>query len=137
MKELARLHEEFIAMAERPMTYGALPIQPREPVCPVVPMDRWREANDALFKTYRFREPSHRDQFVISLICYEQETQHNASIRIEPGEVSLKLQTHDTQHVTELDKEYARYADVLYKDLVSRPATVVGSNDEQGGSGDL
>jgi pterin-4a-carbinolamine dehydratase len=136
MPKLTDLHEVFIEKAQRPMSFGGLPIRARHPETPVVPMDRWREHEGALYKTYRFRETEHRDAFVLTLLGYERETHHNALIRIDEAEVSLRLQTKTTEKVTELDKEYARYADVVFKDLVSRPSVVVGSDDGNEG-GDL
>jgi pterin-4a-carbinolamine dehydratase len=100
-------------------------------------MDRWREADGALYKTYRFRDPDKRDRFVVGLLNYEREVQHNAQIRIDEGEVSLKVQTKTAERVTELDKEYARFADTVFKDLVSLPAIVVGSEDDGDQTGDL
>lgn len=136
MSKLTQLHEEFIEKAHRPMSFGGLPIRAREPEVPVVPMDRWREADGALHKTYRFREMDHRDAFVVALLGYERDTQHNAQIHIDESNVSLRIQTKTAERVTELDKEYARFADVVFKDLVSRPAVVVGSDDGDE-SGDL
>src|SRR5579885_625440 len=129
MPKLTQLHEEFIAAAHRPMSFGALPVRARQPEAPIIPMDRWQEADGALYKTYRFREPEWRDEFVIALLTYEREVQHNAQIRIDEGEISVRIQTKTAERVTELDKEYARYADCVFKDLVSRPAVVVGSGD--------
>jgi len=138
MSRLMQLHEVFIEKAHRPMSFGGLPIRAREPEAPVVPMDRWREADGALYKTYRFREPHKRDAFIVALLNYEAEVQHNAQIRIDEAEVSLRIQTKTAERVTELDKEYARFADVVFKDLVSRPAVVVGSGDDDGDqSGDF
>lgn len=111
------------------MTFGALPVRARVPEAPIVPMDRWREADGALYKTYRFREPEWRDQFIVALLNYERDVQHNAQIRIDEDEVSLRIQTKTAERVTELDKEYARFADCVFKDLSSRPAIVVGSDD--------
>ena len=37
---------------------------------------------------------------------------------INEGFVVLMLQTKDIEKVTELDKEYAKYADAVYKDVV-------------------
>ena len=138
MRQLQDLHEQFIEKANRPMTFGGLPIRPRLGELPVVPMERWHEADGALYKTYKFREPQWRDSFVLALLNYEREVQHNAQIRIDEGEVSLRIQTRTAERVTELDKEYARFADVVFKDLVSRPAVVVGSDDgDEDSAGDL
>lgn len=131
------LHEQFIEKAHRPMEFGGLPVKPRQPEAPIVPMDRWREADGALYKTYKFRAPEARDRFIMALLNYEAEVQHNAQIRIDEGEVSLRVQTRTAERVTELDKEYARYADCVFKDLVSRPSVVVGSDDDGDESGDL
>lgn len=94
------------------------PIKAKEPEVPVLPMNRWREAGGAMYKTYEFRRMPDRNNFVMQLLAYESTTEHNAEIRIEENRVDLKIQTKDLGKVTELDKEYARYADVLFRSLV-------------------
>jgi pterin-4a-carbinolamine dehydratase len=118
MKQLQILHEQFIEKANRPMRFGALPVTPKEAEAPVFAVDRWKEADGALYKTYRFRRMPDRDHFVVELLAYEMNVQHHADIRINHDEVSLKLQTKDISKVTELDKEYARFADITFKELV-------------------
>lgn len=113
-----QLHEEFIQKANRPMTLGALPVQPKESQAPVIPVERWKNVNGALYKTYKFRRLEDRNLFIVNLLSYEQSIEHNAEIVVSEQQVDLKLQTKDLGHVTELDKEYARYADVLFRDLV-------------------
>lgn len=121
MKRLQQLHEQFIEKANRSMSMGALPVQPKEPEVPILAMERWREVDGALYKTYHFRRMTDRNDFVIQLLAYESTTEHNASIRIEHDTISLRVQTHDLNKVTEIDKEYARYADVIFKSLVYNP----------------
>ena len=118
MTTLQHLHEQFIEQANRPMTFGSLPIRPQTPEAPVIPVDRWRESAGALYKTYRFRRGTDRTDFVVQLLAYEASVGHNAQIRIDEELVDLKLTTRDVGRVTELDKEYAHYADVLFRDLV-------------------
>lgn len=118
---LKKLHEGFIAQARRPMTFGALPVSPKEAEAPIMAVERWREAGGALHKTYRFRRLSDRTAFVMQLLAYEESVEHNAEIHVSYDRISLKLQTHDVGKPTELDREYARYADVLFKDLAYRP----------------
>lgn len=119
---MQQLHEAFIEKAQRPMSLGSLPIEPREPEVPLMAMERWREVNGALYKTYKFRRQHDRNDFIMQLLAYEASTEHNADININHDEVSLKLQTKDIGKATELDKEYARYADVLFKGLVYSPS---------------
>ena len=59
-----------------------------------------------------------RSAFVAGLFEYEAKTQHNATITIDEGEVTLDVRTKDVDQITELDKEYAAWADELYRDVV-------------------
>lgn len=104
------------------MTFGALPVTPQEPHVPVIAVERWREVDGALYKTYSFRRIEDRNLFVSALFAYEVNTEHNAQIRIDHDKVDLRLQTKDVGKATELDREYARFADVLFKDLVYSPS---------------
>lgn len=115
---LSSLHERFIELANRPMSFGGLPVRPLRPLAPVIAVDRWKEADGALHKTYRFRRQADRNDFVIQLLAYESRTCHNAQLKVDEETVELKLTTRDVSRVTSLDKEYARYADVLFKELV-------------------
>lgn len=116
------LHEEFIEMNQRPRTYDKLPVKPKEPEAPVLAMNRWREADGALYKTYQFRRLRDRNDFVMQLLAYESTTEHAAELRVKADSVDVKIQTQDLGKVTELDKEYARYADVLFRGLVYSPS---------------
>lgn len=118
---LKALHREFIEKANRPMSFGALPIDPKEAEAPLMAVDRWREHENTLLKTYQFRREGDRDKFLMGLLEYEREVGHNALIVIQADKVALKLSTHDVDRITELDKEYARFADVLFKDVVYCP----------------
>lgn len=115
---LKLLHEQFIEQANRPMTFGALPVSPKDAEAPVIAVDRWKIVDGVLTKPYKFRRIEDRDSFVMALLSYEREVQHNAIITIDHDSVGLRLVTKDVDRVTELDKEYARYADVLFRDLV-------------------
>jgi pterin-4a-carbinolamine dehydratase len=112
------LHELFIAQANRPMNFGRLPVTPSAPIAPVLAVDRWKESNGALYKTYRFRRIEARNDFVVQLLSYEMSVGHNSQLTIENDTVNIKVQTKDIGKVTELDKEYAKYADVLFRGLV-------------------
>ena len=112
------LREQFIEPSQRGMEFGGPPIRAQQPQAPVVPMDRWREADGALYKTYKFRKQEARNAFLMAVLEYETETEHNAEVTFDHEQVSLKLTTKDLNRVTELDKEFARFADTAFKDLV-------------------
>ena len=102
------------------MTFGRLPIRPVEGDVAIIPVDRWTKTSEpaTLRKTFKFFSIKSRNRFVVRLLQYEAETQHNAVMTVEEGSVMLNLFTKDVDQVTELDKEYAKFADVLYKDVV-------------------
>ena len=118
MKQLTRLHEEFLDKARRPMTFGSLPVSPRASDVPVIPVNKWVKDGKTLVKTYNFRLQEQRNDFVKQLLDHEVAVGHNADISITEGGVNIRLQTKDIGEVTELDKEYAKWADELYRDVV-------------------
>lgn len=122
--KLQSLHEEFIDKARRPMTFGRIPIKPVEGDIAIVATEKWKkvESPTRLRKTYRFRTQQQRNRFVSELFEYEEETKHNATITVEEGQVTLDVRTKDLDQVTEIDKEYAKFADILFKDVVYNSA---------------
>lgn len=120
--KMSELHKEFIAEAEGSMfgTHG-LPIEPTHSDQPVIVMDRWRIVDNVLVKKYMFRTLEMRNSFVRFLLSYEGDVQHSAKMIVDEKEVTLKVKTKDVDKVTELDKEYARFADATYKDVVYNP----------------
>lgn len=118
---LKQVLSEYIERANRPMDFGALPIEPKEAESPVIAVERWKQIDNALVKKFQFRRDGDRDKFVFGLLDYEKQVGHNGLIVIEADKVLLKLHTHDVDRITELDKEYARFADILFKDVVYCP----------------
>ena len=116
--KLRQLHEEFLDKARRPMDFGRLPVLPMGRDVPVVAANRWNKSNNSLDKTYEFISMELRNDFVRQLLIFEEERGHHAKLTIREETVTLELQTRDVGQVTELDKEYARHADELYKDVV-------------------
>lgn len=120
---LKQLHREFIEKANRPMSFGSLPVTAKQSIAPLIPVERWSRFSDgSINKTYRFREMGQRDRFVVGLLSYESHVEHNAKITIDHDVVSVSLVTKDLGKATELDMEYARYADVLHKDIAYSPS---------------
>ena len=97
------------------MTFGRLPIQPTEAGTAIIPVDRWEKVKSPLRlrKTFKFMSQEKRNSFVQGLFEHEEKTQHNAVITIDEDQVTLDIRTKDVDQITELDKEYAKYADVL------------------------
>jgi Pterin-4a-carbinolamine dehydratase len=100
-------------------TMPSSPIVPKEPERPVVPMERWmlKPMPPTLVKKYSFRQPEHRVRFVMAILSYEGQVGHKATLLVEPELVTVSLRTPGIESITELDKEFASYCDLLYKDI--------------------
>ena len=118
---LRKLHEAFIEKAQRPMSLGRLPVQAKESEQPIIASERWHNVNGKLVKRFAFRERRLRDAFVNALFEYELTVQHQADMFISGDEVRLCVFTRHIDHITELDREYARFADASFKDVVYSP----------------
>lgn len=117
MSYLRSLHEEFIDRARRPMSFGSLPVSPQQPEVPIVVVNRWTKSDKTLLKKYYFRTKDMRNAFVKEVLEHEEEVGHHADITISEDSVSLRLQTKNIEEVTELDKEFAKWADSTYRDI--------------------
>jgi len=118
VKQLSQLHESFIDAARRPMDFGRLPVKPQDADVPVIPSNKWSTADSCLTKTYEFRLPEQRNDFLKQVLDHEVEVGHNADLFVTEGSVEVKLQTKDIGHATELDREFAAWSDELYRDVV-------------------
>ena len=123
MKRLSMLHEEFINKARQPMSFGKLPISPVEGDVAIIPVNRWEISKNPprMKKLYKFLSQEQRTEFVKELLDYESTAGHNAVMTVEKDEVLLILYTKDIDVITELDKEYAKHADELFRDVVYSP----------------
>lgn len=120
MRKLSQLHEEFIDKARRPMTFGALPVVSVNRDVPIIASNKWEkvESPTRLRKKFQFMSQEDRNTFVRELLDYEDEVKHNATITVQEDEVVLDVRTKDIDQITEIDKEYAKHADELYRDVV-------------------
>jgi pterin-4a-carbinolamine dehydratase len=105
--------------AAQPMfsTHG-LPVDAQVDPGPVIPVEKWKITNGFLTKLYSFRELEQKNMFIRFLLTYEEEVQHNARLTIDELTVKIELLTKGVDQVTEIDKEYARFADLNFKDVV-------------------
>lgn len=122
MKSMKSLHEEFMRKADSELPgVHRLPIRPQEPVLPLIPQSRWEMTRDDqgythLTKTFRFMNLADRNNFIRDMLVYEEEFEHASSMTINDMSVTLVITTKSIG-VTEIDKDYARYADETFKDV--------------------
>jgi hypothetical protein len=115
--KLVDLHRQFINESTRPLITVDVPIKVKNPDRPIIALEKWSVKDDHLTKKFTFENLKDRNQFITSLLRYEEQAGHNASFIINENEVSIKIITNSVNKITELDKEYARYADIIRKDI--------------------
>lgn len=120
--KLSDIHKQFILEAELPMfaTQG-VPLQPKEDDSgPIIPMARWviSSKTGALTKTYSFQNLDSKVVFLKELLEHEQVTRHSPRLTVDEDQITVEYITRDANKVTELDKEAARFCDVLFKDVL-------------------
>ena len=101
------------------------PVSPKEnPANIAVMTSRWsqfkdHEGNQFLRKSYSFRTLEQRSRFVTGLMDYETSVGHCALVSVAGRSVDVSVTTPGIETVTELDKEYASFADTVWRDVVS------------------
>jgi len=116
--KLVDLNKEFIERTVRPIVSG-LPIKVSNPDKVIIPIEKWKIDKDKkLTKKFMFESHEDRNRFLTSMLSYESQLGHHASFVIDELEIKISLLTKDVDKITELDKEYAKYADTIRRDLV-------------------
>jgi pterin-4a-carbinolamine dehydratase len=67
-------------------------------------------------KKFKFSKRSQMANFLNDLFSYEDELQHHAEITVRYKTVTVEVWTHSLEDITEVDGEYARMANEIYKD---------------------
>jgi len=120
--KLTDINRKFIVESSRSIIENSLPIKPVVTDKPIMAVEKWHLDNqEMLSKRFFFENLPDRNRFLTSLMNYELEAGHHAKIIISNKDVVVKLKTHDVDKVTELDKEYSKYADVIRRDIAYNP----------------
>ena len=67
-------------------------------------------------KKYKFKTRQQLLNFLADLMQYEDEVQHHAEITIRYKTVTVVVWTHTLNDITDMDREYVRMANEIYKD---------------------
>lgn len=120
--KLTDINRKFIVESSRSIIENSLPIKPIVTDKPIIAVEKWHLDNqEMLSKRFFFENLPDRNRFITSLMNYELEAGHHAKIIVSNKDVVVKLKTHDVDKVTELDKEYSKYADVIRRDIAYNP----------------
>jgi pterin-4a-carbinolamine dehydratase len=90
---------------------GMLPIK--------VEQSTWIHIDDGrkIRKTYEFTQFQQFHSFVSEMLVKLRQMHHDAHIEIEGMKITVSLQTHVLDDVSELDLEISRFCDALYNDV--------------------
>lgn len=67
-------------------------------------------------KKYKFKSRQELLNFIADVMQYENEIQHHAEITIRYKTVTIIVWTHTLNDITEVDREYVRMVNEIYKD---------------------
>ena len=118
-RDLSTLMREFLepAVEAQPEisifgnAIALVPIQAQQDTWEVV------DSPKRLIKDFEFSEFNRMVDFLSELLEYQEEVNHHAKITTDYRTVRVESYTHDVDDVTELDKELANTADMIYRDV--------------------
>ena len=104
--------KQLISESYTPNVPIAVPIQPH--VC------SWETHSDPerFSKTYKFVSRDRLADFLSEVLRFENETGHHGTQKIDFDSVTIEVYTHTVNKITELDQEYIRAMDYIYKDIL-------------------
>lgn len=124
-KKLGQIMESFVARSREstvPTNLGPVRLVKEEPKGPVIPMNRWFfEEKKRLRKRLVFSSLETRNEFLTHLFNYEAVKQHHGEISVTGTTVEICVWTPNLDTVTDLDKEYCKHVDILYRDVNYTP----------------
>lgn len=131
--KLVELHREFIDRTKRPMISNDLPIRVSNLDKPIIAIEKWKVEDGKLSKKYMFESYDDRNRFLKSIIEYETQIGHHSVLEINDLSIKMCLITKDVNKITEIDKEFAKYADIIRRDLVYKPHNEWFKNNDESG----
>ena len=69
-------------------------------------------------KKFKFESRQRAIDFVNEVFHLEDEMNHHGDLKIMYDEVMIEVYTHNVNRITELDQEYIRSVDFIYKDVL-------------------
>ena len=90
----------------------SLPVSPSECSWDV------HESPERFSRKFRFETKARVSDFVSEVLSYEETLGHDGMLKIDGLEVTVEVYTHDINRITDLDQEYTRHIDAIYKDIL-------------------
>jgi pterin-4a-carbinolamine dehydratase len=96
-------------------------VVPLQRSLPVIPKKKssWEKISNPnrMHRTYTFTSKKEYYLFLSAITAHEQDVDHSAKIICSYPDVTIEVYTHDVNDITELDLEYSRDAEEIYRDV--------------------
>lgn len=120
---LANLIKEYKNNTDTSVLGNGPAIRAKEPTkIPILVSNKWENDNNKMLsKTFFFKNIEGRNRFVTNVLEYEMSIGHHSLMTINDKTVHVAVTTRKIDVVTEIDKEYAKYLDIIFKDIAYTP----------------
>lgn len=125
MREVAKIMKEYFEGLEDPprrdpdvqlFSRGLL----TEQHLPVVPAKvKWEvvDGPERFVRRFEFADRRRLIDFVNDVLIFEDELKHHGELKVGAEAVDISVYTHTVEAITELDQEYVRAVDEIYRDV--------------------
>ena len=100
-------------ITERHNAFLSMPIEPSTCTWQV------HQSPERFSKKFVFDNKHAVKNFIVECLNYETEVNHSGSYRIDDLSVTVEVYTHDIDRITELDQEFVKNIDFIYKDVLN------------------
>jgi len=92
--------------------FCSVPVQPTQ-------RDDWEvvASPNRLNKTYEFENSQILKAFLLEMLDYQESVSHHGKFIVDYPKVTVEVYTHDLDDVTEIDLEWSKMADNIYRDV--------------------
>lgn len=119
-RKISNLMSEYFDISERNPEISEIVFGMSKDPCPIkASQDNWTVAGDPkkLVRDFDFYDFKEMKNFLNELLDYQEHVQHHAEITVDHRVVRVEIYTKDLEEITELDKEYASFADMIFRDV--------------------
>lgn len=106
---MTNMHSDYLS---------TVPIKPLKNNVAIIPVQTWNNIGGILSRAYQFKSNKSRNIFVELLLQREDEIKHPCRYIITDKQVIVKLTTKTIQKPTEIDFEFSKWIDSMFKDVI-------------------
>ena len=116
--KLSNLLREYFEPEKRSRSDQIIGLSIKPPLSPACFDWEVHQDPERFSKRFKFDSRHRMTSFLNELMIYEDEVGHHGEQRINYDQIDISVYTHDVNRITELDKEYARDVDNIYRDVL-------------------